>query len=295
MRPARPLATAFATSFLIAALVVAGLPVLRAALSAGGVDIASRSVDVSIDQQRLVRLPIAASHVVLHWTGTPEAQITVALGRSADQLSEEIPAGLADGSGEDGDLNYSEVIWADGARWARVTSDRPIEHLSVVAMDTDESRGVDQSGVVGRGGQQAGGDHPRRLGRERVVLDQFRRLHPLRPELQPGPEADRPSHGRPEQRPESRGDDPRDLLRPRHPARLRRHRLQLPDRRAGPGLRRPARVGLHARSRTRPARTWPATSSGARTPSTTTMRPSASSCSATSPASCPRRPRARRS
>lgn len=148
MRPARHLATAFAASFMIAAITVAGLPLLRAAVSAGGVDVVSRAVDVSIDHQRLVRLPIAASHVVLHWVGAPEAQITVALGRTADRLSEEIPAGLADGSGEDGDLNYSEVIWADGAHWARITSDIAIEHLSIVAMDTDESRGVDQAGVV---------------------------------------------------------------------------------------------------------------------------------------------------
>ena len=148
MRPVRHPLTAFAASFMIAATVVAGLPILRAAVTSGGVDVASGSVDVNVDHQRLVRLPIAASHVVLHWSGAAEAQITVALGRAADRLSEEIPAGLADGSGEDGDLNYSEVIWADGARWARITSDRPIEHLSVVAMDTDESRGIDETGVV---------------------------------------------------------------------------------------------------------------------------------------------------
>jgi N-acetylmuramoyl-L-alanine amidase len=149
MRPVRrrPLVATFAVSVLIGALTVAALPVFRAAL-AHGVATTSGSVAVSIDGQRLVHLPIAASHVVLHWSGTPDAQITVALGRSVDRLSEEIPAGLADGSGEDGDMNYSEVIWADGARWARITSDRPIEHLTVVAMDTDESRGLDQEGVA---------------------------------------------------------------------------------------------------------------------------------------------------
>jgi N-acetylmuramoyl-L-alanine amidase len=149
MRPVRrrPLAATLAASLMVAALAVAALPIVRVALS-HGVDVASGSVAVTVDRQRLVHLPIAASHVVLHWSGSPDAQITVALGRSADRLSEEIPAGLADGSSEDGDLSYSEVIWADGARWARVTTDRPIEHLTVIAMDTDESRGIDQAGVV---------------------------------------------------------------------------------------------------------------------------------------------------
>ncbi|MEO5704028.1 MAG: N-acetylmuramoyl-L-alanine amidase [Candidatus Limnocylindrales bacterium] len=144
----RSLPATFAASLLVAAVTVAGLPILRAVISSGGVDVASGSVDVSVDNQRLVRLPIAASHVVLHWRGVPDAQISLALGRSPNALGEEIPSGLADGSGEDGDMNYSEVIWADGARWARVTTDRPIEHLTVVAMDTDESRGIDESGVV---------------------------------------------------------------------------------------------------------------------------------------------------
>lgn len=144
----RSFAATFAASLIVAAVTVTGLPILHAALSTGGVDVASGSVDVSVDRQRLVRLPIAASHVALRWAGSPDAQVTVALGRTADRLSEEIPAGPTDGSGEAGDVNYSEVIWADGARWARVTSDRPIERLTVVAMDTDVTRGVDQAGVV---------------------------------------------------------------------------------------------------------------------------------------------------
>jgi hypothetical protein len=149
MRPARrPHATTIAASVLIAALAVGGLPILRTVVATGGVDVVSRQVAISVDHQRLVRLPIAASHVVLHWTGQPEAQITVALGRTADGLGEEVPAGLTDGSGEDGDVNYSEVIWADGARYARVTSDRPIAEMTVVAMDTDQGRGIDESGVV---------------------------------------------------------------------------------------------------------------------------------------------------
>lgn len=149
MRPVRrrPPATTVATSLLIAALTVTGLPLLRAVVTGGGVAVVSREVGVAIDRQALVRLPIAASHVVLRWAGDHEAQLTIALGRSADQLSEDIVAGhddLSDGADE----TWSQVIWADGARWARVTTDRPIRDLAVVAMDTDASRGIGDDGVV---------------------------------------------------------------------------------------------------------------------------------------------------
>ncbi len=150
----RPFATTLVTSVLVAALALAGLPLLRAVVNGGGVDVVSREVDIAFDRETvgdvsLVRLPIAASHVVLRWAGDHEAQLTVALGRSPNDLSEDIPAGhdhLAT-EGEEAE-SWSQVIWADGARWARVTSDRPIVHLTVVALDTDAARGVDQDGVA---------------------------------------------------------------------------------------------------------------------------------------------------
>ena len=149
MQPAarRPLA-AMALSLVIAASAVAALPILRGIASGGGVQVASGQVEVSVDRQQLVRLPIRASHVALRWTGASDVVMSIAVGRTRDRLSEEIPIGSdADARPTEG-LNYSDVIWADGARFARITTDRPIEHLTVVAMDTDESRGVDESGVV---------------------------------------------------------------------------------------------------------------------------------------------------
>ncbi len=149
MRSARrPFATTLVTSILIAALAAAGLPLLRAIVNGGGVDVVSREVDVAIDRESLVRLPIAASHVILRWSGDHEAQLSLALGRSPSALSEDIAAGhdhMAEGSAEE---SWSQVIWADGARWARVSSDRPIGRLTVVVLDTDAGRGVDDEGVV---------------------------------------------------------------------------------------------------------------------------------------------------
>lgn len=141
--PAKPIAA----SVLAAIVLAAGLPILRAALPTG-VGTRHAEVTVAVEHERLVRLSIAASHVVLHWTGAPDAAISIALGRTPDQLSEEIPVGADEPSEADGGVTYSDVIWADAARYVRVTTDRPIADLTVVGLDTDASKGIDESGVV---------------------------------------------------------------------------------------------------------------------------------------------------
>jgi hypothetical protein len=148
MRPRRrSLAAAFLASVLAGTLAVAGLPLLRAALPTG-IDVVRREVVTSVQGQQLVRLPIAASHVVLRWSGPFDPELTLALGRSPAELSEEIPIEPDDFSLPGDPEIYGEVVWADGARWARVTSKLPVEHLTVTALDTDAERGIDQAGVV---------------------------------------------------------------------------------------------------------------------------------------------------
>ena len=139
--------TPIAASVLAALLLSAGLPILRAAQPAG-IKTRHAEVAVSVDHQRLVRLPMGASHVVLHWTGAPNANVSLAVGRTPNELSEEIPAGADEPSELDGDETYSQVIWADAARFVRVTTDTPLRRLTVVALDTDASRGIDESGVA---------------------------------------------------------------------------------------------------------------------------------------------------
>jgi hypothetical protein len=159
--PARPFARrSFVARLLagatLAALVVPSMPVFRAAID-HGVDTRSSAVAITLEGERLVRLPIAASHVSMHWAGAPGAHLTLNLGRTRDQLSEDIELGAdedAEPPADDGAvgaaaaISFSDVIWADGARWARIRSDRPIERLTVVAMDTDDDRGIDEAGVV---------------------------------------------------------------------------------------------------------------------------------------------------
>jgi hypothetical protein len=155
-QPARrtPAARRFAVRALagltLAALLAPIAPLVHEAIE-HGVDTKSGAVAISLASDQLVRLPIAASHVSLHWTGSPDAHLTLNVGRTPDQMSEDIAIGADDDAAPWADptsVNFSEVIWADGARWARIRTDQPIQELTVVAMDTDDSRGVDQSGVV---------------------------------------------------------------------------------------------------------------------------------------------------
>ena len=147
MRRVRRLPATFLAAAVAAACLTAGAPILKSALPTG-VETRHAEVAVSIDRQQLVHLPIAASHVLLHWTGAPDATVTIALGRTPDRLSEEIPASADEPDEVDGGVTYSDVIWADAARFVRVTTDQPIEHLTVVALDTDVSKGVEQGGVA---------------------------------------------------------------------------------------------------------------------------------------------------
>lgn len=138
----------------LAALLVPVAPLVRAATN-HGVDVKSGRVSVSIEREKLVRLPIDASHVSVHWTGSPDARLILNLGRTPVDLSEDIEIGADDDGAPVADpsspgliVNFSEVIWADGARFARIRSDTPIAHLTVVAMDADVSKGIDSDGVA---------------------------------------------------------------------------------------------------------------------------------------------------
>ena len=132
----RPLA-ALALSVAIAGLLIAALPGLPT-LTAGPVDVVAREVAVSIDRVQVVPLPIAASDVALHWSGAADAKISIAFANANGQFGEDVPVDR-DEAGEDrgGPETYGDVIWAAGSRLVRVTSDRPIDRLTVLAFKSD--------------------------------------------------------------------------------------------------------------------------------------------------------------
>ena len=67
------------TSRTVAALVSAVVPVgLLPAVHVGArgpVQVVAREVSIALERERVVQLPIAASHVALHWRGVPEAKV----------------------------------------------------------------------------------------------------------------------------------------------------------------------------------------------------------------------------
>lgn len=132
----RPLA-ALALSAAVAGLLIAAEPSLPT-LTAGPVDVVAREVGVSIDRVRVVPLPIAASDVALHWDGNPDAKVNIAFADASGRFGEDLPVDR-DEAGEvrGGSETYGDVIWAAGSRLVRVTSDRAIGRLTVLAFQAD--------------------------------------------------------------------------------------------------------------------------------------------------------------
>ena len=127
--PRRPLAA------LVAALLLAGAAPALPTAAGGPVRIVARDVTTSVDATRLVALPIRASHVAVHWRGAVDADVTIALSGDGVVFArpmrvERDEVGEARGNGE----TYGAVVAADGARFARLTTDRPIARLTVLAI-----------------------------------------------------------------------------------------------------------------------------------------------------------------
>lgn len=96
-------------------------------------------VHTTIDGSALVPLPFPAGHVAVHWAGNPEASVAISLsndgatfGTSMDVGRDEVGEHRGDGE------TYGVILLARGATTARVTSDRPIGRLTVLALGDGE-------------------------------------------------------------------------------------------------------------------------------------------------------------
>jgi N-acetylmuramoyl-L-alanine amidase/Bacterial Ig-like domain len=128
---------ALSISALVAGLLLAAEPALPG-FAPGPVDVVARDVTTSVYRQAVIDLPIAASDITLHWQGAPEAVVTVAFATSPGTFGEEVPVDHDAGDVSAGET-YGDVIWAADARVVRVTSDRPIDRMTVVAIQSDGS------------------------------------------------------------------------------------------------------------------------------------------------------------
>jgi hypothetical protein len=155
MRPPR-LAALSPAGILIAGLLLSpepttALPTEIPAPSTGGgpIHVVARAVQTSVEHQRVVALPISATHVAIHWHGSPTAALTVAFGDAAGQFGAEMRVELdEDGEAEGGGDTFGSVMWAAGARLVRVTSDKPIDRLTVEAIRSTGSGGAGMSAPI---------------------------------------------------------------------------------------------------------------------------------------------------
>lgn len=159
MRPANHrLIRAAGSGFVVAALVTALLPTLPV-IAKGPIKVTGREVATSVDHQRIVPLPITASHVALRWSGDHEAQVTVAFGNRPSELGEEVPVGEVDENERPDDadrpglarraagITSSGVLWTGGARFARITTDRPLGQVTVTAIDAQADKGFVEGAI----------------------------------------------------------------------------------------------------------------------------------------------------
>ena len=122
----------------VAGLLLAAAPALRVE-AAGPRPIPTTAAEVAHAVQRVhtFSLPLSASHVALHWPGQRDAGVSVAFstdgvtfGRASAVQHDEV--GEHRGNGE----TYGAVMVAAGATAVRVTTDRPLPRVSVLALDS---------------------------------------------------------------------------------------------------------------------------------------------------------------
>ena len=144
-------------------LVLATLPVLPVA-ARRPVGVVARTVIVSVAHSRIVDLQPSATHVALHWPGNRDARLTLSF--SSDGATFGVPTAVElDEDGAHGSTEtYAGLVPTDGARFVRVTSNRPLPRLAVVAIDARAhtktvavdpyaaAAAVDQPQVISRAG-----------------------------------------------------------------------------------------------------------------------------------------------
>ncbi|MBA3689329.1 MAG: N-acetylmuramoyl-L-alanine amidase [Chloroflexi bacterium] len=167
---------------LLASLAVGALPAVHIE-ARGPVRVAASEVHVSLEGERTLALPIAASHLALHWAGQAGARVMVAF--SADGLAfgppisvERDEVGESRANGE----TYGNLLLAGGAHFVRVTSDRPLAHLAVLALD---AHGSSQASIGFGEVAAAAVSQPEVISRAGWIADESLRFDAARNEIWP--------------------------------------------------------------------------------------------------------------
>jgi hypothetical protein len=168
-RQGRAFAVRRTAAAVLGALVLAGTAVAavaaREVVATGPVGIRAEELTGVVDREHTFTLPIRASHVALHWPGRPHAVVEMAFSRDGvrfgrpmrvqpDELGAHDADDGAHGRADDDPAThaetetYSSVMVAGGARQVRVTSDRPLDRVSLVAIDSRDRRAAGRRPAV---------------------------------------------------------------------------------------------------------------------------------------------------
>jgi len=136
----------------IGALLGAGLSVIPVATVQAQVVHHTRAAEVSapLERSEVRALPFPTRHAALYWTGNPDAEVTVSFSRDGASFGEAFLVEHDEvGMQRDNGQTYGAILPAGGATIARVTSDRPLGRLTVLAL-ADGGTSVEKSPVPGR-------------------------------------------------------------------------------------------------------------------------------------------------
>jgi hypothetical protein len=126
----------------VGALIAVGLSVIPSTTVQAQVVHHTRAAEVAgplLAGAEVRALPFPTGHAALYWAGNPEAVVTVAFSTDGARFTapvrvEHDEVGMQRGNGE----TYGAILPAGGATSARVTSDRPLGRLTVLAL-TEEA------------------------------------------------------------------------------------------------------------------------------------------------------------
>ena len=131
IRIARPIAAA-----VTAAIMLAVLAPLAPHSQPGPVKVRASETSHAVNGTQDFSVPSDSTHIAIHWSGHPGAVVTAAFSSDGKAFSAPVPVEIDDGNGgESGGETYGAVMGVDSIQVVRVTADRPLAKLTVLALD----------------------------------------------------------------------------------------------------------------------------------------------------------------
>jgi len=121
---------------LTAALLLTGLAPAAPAAAPGPVKVQASQLTAPVAGSHDFAIPGGTTHIAIHWPGEPDAVLQAALSADGTTFAEPMEVEIDDvGAGREDGHTYGALMAADGMHAVRVTTDRPLPEVSVLALD----------------------------------------------------------------------------------------------------------------------------------------------------------------